>query len=150
MSYEYNEVTDSSKFYIKSYSYNFQYFNDEESKITIKDYESLEDYIELVMNYDGGYNYQGKTLYINHLRKYDEVYFNSNSLIIINYNAGSGSALINYKGFRIEDNNLIVFLNYYMPSIGTDDIKPWNFIFEVSNELEFEDFEFRLKVNNMK
>lgn len=150
VSYEYNEVTDSSKFYIKSYSYNFQYFNDEESKFTIKDYESLEDYIELVMNYDGGYNYQGKTLYINHLRKYDEVFFNSNSLIIINYNAGSGSALINYKGFRIEDNNLIVFLNYYMPSMGTDDEKPWNFIFEVSNELEFEDFEFKLKVNNMK
>lgn len=140
---------DEEKLYLNAFTYNFDYLDALEERIIVIDsLIGLENYIDFI-NENNNYYEDGhkNTVYYNHLLKYDELYFNDNKLILINYNAGSGSFKYTYKDFKVVGRELIINIKSNNPQIGTADIKPWNFIIEVNNLLEFDEVNFKFDTN---
>lgn len=139
------------KLYLKNYVYNHSYFDDFENKITvIETLNELEDYIDYIDLFVDNYGPTNSLdIYKINLLKYDEQYFQNKKLIIINYYAGSGSFEFLFKDYKIINNKLEIRLKSNNPYIGTDDIRPWNFIFEANKLLEFDEVSLKITRNNI-
>lgn len=136
---------------LKSYVYNYSYFDDLDSKIiVIETLNELEDYINVIKSSFKDYGFSNELdTYIINLLKYDESYFQNKKLVLINYNAGSGSFEYLYEEFQIINNKLEIKLKFNNPDAGTDDIRPWNFIFEVNKLLKFDEVVLTININNI-
>jgi len=141
---------EESKLYLEAFTYNFGYLDELEERLFVIDsLEDLENYIGFIDENNGYYGDRHyHTLYYKHLLKYDESYFLNKKLILFNYNAGSGSFEFVYQNYELIGNQLLINLKFNNPQIGTDDIRPWNFIIEVNKLLEFDEVDIKFSRNN--
>ncbi len=146
-----NYVLQKENLYLKSYVYNHSYFDELEDKtIIIESFSELEDYIIFLDEQEKDYGLiNSYNIYQNHLLTYNEQYFGDKKLVLINYIAGSGSYQYLYKDFELRDNKLQIYLHSNSPFIGTCDVKPWNFIFEASKLLEFNEVSIKFQRNKI-
>ena len=140
-------VNDLMQVKISAYTYNYHYLDFLEERISvINTYQELNNYLELLKtNWEEFNKNVSNSLYFNHLLKYDESFFKKHKLILINHNASSGSFLYKYQDFKLVDNVLTINIKAYIPSLGTDDIKPWNFILVLDKTLDFDYVQLKFK-----
>lgn len=147
-----NYVDEKEVLYLNSYVYNYDHylFDYLNKTIIIESLQELKDYINICdeLQKDYGPNYLDNT-YLDHLRKYDNKYFNDKKLVLVNYNSGSGSYEYLYKDFELNGNQLQINLKSNNPYIGTSDIRPWNYIFEVSKLLVFDEVITKVQRNKV-
>lgn len=147
-----NYVDEQEELYLKCFSYSYNYLSDlNYGIIIIESLSDLEDYMIVLDELELDYGLSHiRNFYKNHLLKYNEQYFISKKLILINHIYESGSIHYLYSHFELNNNKLDIYLKSNNPFILTTDENPWNFIFEADKLLKFDEVGIKFKRNETR
>lgn len=120
----------------------FAFYDDVESVHAFDNLEDFRSYIDEVKNF---YQLHIEGTFFDHIRRYDEAFFDLHSLVVITLEEPSGSIRHVVKDYSVDDEVLTVSIERRIPEVGTDDMANWHVLIELPNDqFDYKDVEIEI------